>query len=58
MDKTPHVRKPEQQPLTLVPKQEPRPLTVAYHSEQEILALQEKARLYGRSYPVGGYQGL
>lgn len=26
--------------------------------EQEILALQEKARDYQRRYPAGGYQGL
>ncbi|RYY89787.1 MAG: hypothetical protein EOO15_05160 [Chitinophagaceae bacterium] len=60
MEKTQQVRKPQEQHLTLVVKQETHSRSAAgmHWGEQEILALQEKARRFQRKYPAGGYQGL
>lgn len=60
MEKNAKVRKPQPDRLTGAAKSESRnPITAAIQwGEQEILALQEKARSFQRRYPAGGYPGL
>ncbi|GAB4092145.1 hypothetical protein [Flaviaesturariibacter terrae] len=59
MEKIEKVRQPQTERPSNLPQQDSRNSTVLVRTiDQEILALQEKARRFQRHYPTGGYQGL